>query len=127
MRAISRYVRIYSRVLNQILNHFWARTVPGPMPFWCVSLHLQYLKKKIFRSVGCTIVDMLCGNPPNSELQDIQALFRVGNEKIAKYSLPTETSLEMVEFVALLLEPESKDRPSAVEALEHPLFDRFNG
>lgn len=65
---------------------------------------------------------MLTGQIPNSHLQGMQAALTVVNTKVIKYVLPDETSKEMRALIVGLLGKETKDRPTAEEALAHEVF-----
>lgn len=70
------------------------------------------------RSIGATVVEMLTKNPPWHELEPMAALFKIANEKKARYKLGDHVSSQAREFIekAFL---EASDRPSANDLLSH--------
>lgn len=67
-------------------------------------------------SVGCTIIEMLTGRPPWSELTGPQAMFKVLNKTPP---IPETLSPEGKDFLNCCFRRNPADRPSAAMLLEH--------
>ncbi|CAA3025962.1 mitogen-activated kinase kinase kinase YODA-like [Olea europaea subsp. europaea] len=70
-------------------------------------------------SVGCTVVEMLTGKPPWSELNGVQAMFNVLNKSPP---IPETLSNEGKDFLRRCFQRRPADRPSATKLLEHPFL-----
>ncbi|XVF36214.1 hypothetical protein REPUB_Repub19eG0039100 [Reevesia pubescens] len=68
-------------------------------------------------SLGCTIIEMLIGKPPWSELEGPQAMFKVLNQTP---SIPEALSPEGKDFLNCCFQRNPAERPSAAMLLEHP-------
>lgn len=75
----------------------------------------------IYRSLACTIVEMLTGSPPWRDLEPMAAMFKIATE-LPKYTLPPNISTKMVEFLQLLFSIIPEKRPTAKDALKHSLL-----
>ena len=100
-------------------------------PYWMspqVALNTEYDSKTDIWSFGITCIEMIEGEPPNSQLKP-----RCAMEKIAR-SPPLVTDLlnpdfhtdEFIDFVGKCLEINPKSRPSAKELLKHPFINKFS-
>ena len=56
----------------------------------------------LYRSVGCTVVEMLTGKPPLGDLEPAAAMFRVGSEP-TKPTLPKGVSQAAKNFIEAAL------------------------
>ena len=56
----------------------------------------------LFRSTGCTVVEMLTGNPPLKELEPMAAIFKIGNNQV-NFDLPEGVSPDAHDFVTAAL------------------------
>lgn len=52
----------------------------------------------LYRSVGCTVVEMLTGKPPLGDLEPAAAMFRIGS-KPTKPTLPNGVSEAAKDFI----------------------------
>ncbi|XVE94827.1 hypothetical protein REPUB_Repub02eG0043200 [Reevesia pubescens] len=68
-------------------------------------------------SLGCTIIEMLNGRPPWSELEGPQAMFKVLNRTPP---IPEALSPEGKDFLHCCFQRNPAERPSAAMLLEHP-------
>ncbi|CAA0821933.1 mitogen-activated protein kinase kinase kinase 5 [Striga hermonthica] len=68
-------------------------------------------------SVGCTVIEMLTGKPPWSELTWVQAMFSVLNKSPP---IPEKLSAEGKDFLQRCFQRRPEDRPSAAKLLDHP-------
>ncbi|XP_058007186.1 mitogen-activated protein kinase kinase kinase 1-like [Hevea brasiliensis] len=75
-------------------------------------------------SVGCTVLEMLTGKPPYSDLglEKGQLIYRIG--KGHRPSLPDSLSDDSRDFIQQCLQVNPKDRPTAAELLEHPFVNK---
>ena len=90
--------------------------------FWMapeVVKQTAYTKKADIWSVGCLVVEMFTGEHPWAQLNQMQAIFKVGSAK-AKPSIPPDISPEAVNFLELTFELDHELRPSAADLLKHP-------
>ncbi|VFQ88855.1 unnamed protein product [Cuscuta campestris] len=69
-------------------------------------------------SLGCTVLEMLTGQLPYSNLDGMQALFRIGRGE--RPHIPSSVSREAEDFIVKCLQVNPADRPTAAELLEHP-------
>ncbi|CAH9125627.1 unnamed protein product [Cuscuta epithymum] len=69
-------------------------------------------------SLGCTVLEMLTGQVPYSNLEGMQALFRIG--KGERPRIPDSLSRDAQDFIVKCLQVNPTDRPTAGELLEHP-------
>ncbi len=69
-----------------------------------------------FRSLGCTLIEMLTGNPPNHEIEHQQAMFKVGSYDF-EVPLVEPISNQMRSMIECCLKIEDGDRPRACELL----------
>ncbi|XP_031373373.1 mitogen-activated protein kinase kinase kinase 5-like isoform X2 [Punica granatum] len=70
-------------------------------------------------SVGCTIIEMLDGKPPWSDLEGPQAMFKVLNRSPP---IPKNLSAQGKDFLQCCFRRNPAERPSAVELLQHPFL-----
>ncbi|KDP43623.1 hypothetical protein JCGZ_16910 [Jatropha curcas] len=73
-------------------------------------------------SLGCTVLEMLTGQPPYSHLEGMQALFRIG--KGEPPPVPDSLSREARDFILKCLHVNSNNRPTATQLLDHPFVKR---
>ncbi|KAK3419872.1 hypothetical protein EUGRSUZ_G00627 [Eucalyptus grandis] len=69
-------------------------------------------------SIGCTVLEMLTGQPPYSPLEAIQALFRIGRGKPPP--VPDSLSRDARDLILRCLQVNPNNRPSAAQLLDHP-------
>ena len=73
-------------------------------------------------SVGCTVVELLTGFPPNHKLNAMSALFRLMNDECPP--LPSNISPECESFLRRCFVKDMKARASADELLQHRWLTR---
>ncbi|XP_058007189.1 uncharacterized protein LOC131182265 [Hevea brasiliensis] len=75
-------------------------------------------------SVGCTVLEMLTGKPPYSDLglEKGQLIYRIGKGHLP--SLPDSLSDDSRDFIQRCLKVNPKDRPTTAELLEHPFVNK---
>lgn len=71
----------------------------------------------VFRSVGCTVVEMLTQRPPWAEFEAMAAIFKIATQP-TNPELPVHVSDHCREFLRRIF-VETKQRPSADELLRH--------
>ncbi|XP_039173143.1 mitogen-activated protein kinase kinase kinase 1-like isoform X2 [Eucalyptus grandis] len=69
-------------------------------------------------SLGCTVLEMLTSQRPYPKLDKAQALYKIGKGKHPP--LPRSLSSDARDFILTCLQKNPKDRPSAVQLLNHP-------
>ena len=72
-------------------------------------------------SVGCTMIEMACGQPPWSGMTVMVAMYKIA-ETDAMPDIPRHLSASCTEFIKLCLERDPKKRPNAVTLLKHPFM-----
>ncbi|CAD5327646.1 unnamed protein product [Arabidopsis thaliana] len=73
-------------------------------------------------SLGCTVLEMLTGQIPYSDLEPAAALFKIGKGKLLK--IPDTVSLDARHFILTCLKVNPEERPTAAELLNHPFVNR---
>lgn len=68
-------------------------------------------------SLGCTIVELIDGKPPYSNLNTMSAMFRIVEDELPP--IPDRCSPELVDFLKLCFAKDPTDRPTALELLSH--------
>jgi serine/threonine protein kinase len=82
--------------------------------------HHQINWFSVYRSFGCTIVELLTGLPPWGELDPILALFKIHTESLPSICKKIDCSEELESFIHDCCHRDPKRRPTAQELLEHP-------
>jgi len=73
------------------------------------------------RSLGCTVVEMLSGKPPWSEIKEYAALvYAIVTSHKPNYNLPDHVTDIAKDFLERCFIRDSHDRPSANELLSDP-------
>ncbi|WVQ97165.1 hypothetical protein IAU59_004275 [Kwoniella sp. CBS 9459] len=76
-------------------------------------------------SLGCTIIELLTGKPPYSDIgNSMTVLFRIVEDEMPP--LPPDISLELTDFLKLCFIKDPKARPAAVVMFEHPWVKALN-
>ncbi|KAL1366270.1 hypothetical protein AAHE18_03G346200 [Arachis hypogaea] len=73
-------------------------------------------------SLGCTVLEMLIGKRPYSDLEGVQALFRIGRGEPPP--IPETLSKDARDFILECLQVNPSKRPTAAQLLEHPFLRR---
>ncbi|CAL9232032.1 unnamed protein product [Arabidopsis halleri] len=69
-------------------------------------------------SLGCTVLEMCTGKIPYSDLEPVQALFRIGRGTLPE--VPYTLSQDARHFILKCLTVSPEERPTAAELLNHP-------
>jgi mitogen-activated protein kinase kinase kinase 1 len=70
-------------------------------------------------SLGCTVLEMVTGKPPLSELDWLEVLWRVGHGEAPP--IPENLSVDLKDFIKQCLEVDVNKRPTVDILLHHPL------
>ncbi|CAJ2644274.1 unnamed protein product [Trifolium pratense] len=73
-------------------------------------------------SLGCTVLEMLTGKIPYSNLECMQAIFRIGRGEPPP--IPDTLSRDAKDFILQCLQVNPDDRPTASQLLNHPFLQR---
>ena len=76
----------------------------------------KYGYKSDIWSFGCTTLEMLNGEPPNSALNRFAAMYKIEKEGLNP-SFPAGTSDHCVEFIKMCVQKEPQERPSSTDLL----------
>ncbi|KAF9687255.1 hypothetical protein SADUNF_Sadunf02G0074500 [Salix dunnii] len=74
-------------------------------------------------SLGCTVLEMLTRQIPYSELESMQALFRIGRG--VPPLVPDTLSNDARDFILQCLQVNPNDRPTAAVLLDHPFVKKL--
>jgi mitogen-activated protein kinase kinase kinase len=89
--------------------------------FWMapeVVKQTAYTKKADIWSVGCLVVEMFTGEHPWAQLNQMQAIFKIGSFS-AKPPIPHDVSADAQAFLECCFELNHEVRPSAGALLKH--------
>ncbi|XP_015724340.1 mitogen-activated protein kinase kinase kinase 19 isoform X2 [Coturnix japonica] len=92
-------------------------------PYWMAPEVINesgYGRKSDIWSVGCTVFEMATGKPPLASMDRIAAMFYIGAHRGLMPSLPDQFSGTAVDFVRACLTRDQRERPSALQLLDHP-------
>jgi serine/threonine protein kinase len=100
-------------------------------PYWMspqVALNLDYDTKTDIWSLGITSIEMIEGEPPNSELKPRFAIEKIGKSPPIASDLIDSNfhTEEFIDFVKKCLEINPNKRPSAKELLKHSFIINFS-
>ena len=100
-------------------------------PYWMspqVALNLDYDTKTDIWSLGITCIEMIEGEPPNSELKPRFAIEKIGKSPPIASDLIDSNfhTEEFIDFVKKCLEINPNKRPSAKELLKHSFIINFS-
>ncbi|NWW52330.1 M3K19 kinase, partial [Pedionomus torquatus] len=96
-------------------------------PYWMAPEVINesgYGRKSDIWSVGCTVFEMATGKPPLASMDRIAAMFYIGAHRGLMPSLPDRFSGAAVDFVRACLTRDQRERPSALQLLDHPFVKR---
>jgi mitogen-activated protein kinase kinase kinase len=91
-----------------------------------VVKQVAYTKKADIWSVGCLIVEMLTGEHPWAQLNQMQAIFKIGSFS-AKPPIPSDISTDAQGFLDLCFELDHEIRPAAGDLLVHAWMKKKAG
>lgn len=69
-------------------------------------------------SLGCTIIELLTGKPPYSDMLAMSAMFRIVEDE--RPPIPEKCSEELRDFLTQCFRKNPKQRPNAAELFKHP-------
>lgn len=77
-------------------------------------------------SLGCTVVELLTGKPPYSEIgNSLAVMFRIVEDP--NPPIPEGCSENLRDFLSLCFKKDPKERPTAESLFEHPWLKRSWG
>lgn len=82
-----------------------------------------YGRKTDIWSLGCTVVEMLSGNPPWADFEGIAAIYRIATSAAPEYKLPPRTTDVAKSFLLRCFVKEYDKRPTAIELFSHPFVN----
>ncbi|KAL0210777.1 hypothetical protein P9112_009075 [Eukaryota sp. TZLM1-RC] len=74
-------------------------------------------------ALGCTVIEILKGNPPYGHMAPMAALFRIVTDPSPP--LPTDISPELTDFLNQCFKKDPRERPSASKLRTHPWLKDF--
>eukprot|EP00794_Sanderia_malayensis_P006036 gene6036-6737_t len=80
-----------------------------------------YGRKADIWSIGCTVIEMLTGKPPWSDLEPMTAVYNIGTGKRPP-EFPAKLSGSLKDFLLQSFKRDPKSRPSAKDMLNHPFI-----
>lgn len=90
-----------------------------------VTAKSSYGRKADIWSLGCTLLEMLTGNPPWDGFEPMTAIFNIA-QRNPPYQLPPNTDPSLANLLSSLLERSPEKRPSAVDLINnHHAFKVF--
>ena len=107
-------------VMGDADKHF---TVVGS-PYWMAPEVIEATGHSTLSdvwSLGCTVVELLTGEPPNFGLNPMTAMFKIVQEPAP---IPPGVSAPMHAFLEACFQKDPARRPPARDLLAHPLFAR---
>ena len=107
-------------VMSDTDKHF---TIVGS-PYWMAPEIIQATGHSTLSdiwSLGCTVIELLTGEPPYFGLNPMTAMFKIVQTAAP---IPPGLSPTMHEFLGLCFRKDPEQRPPASELLNHPLFQR---
>ena len=114
----------------KLINEINRKSKKGS-PYWMspqVALNSDYNEKTDIWSLGITCVEMIEGEPPNSQLKPRFAMEKIGKDPPSADKLLRggKYSEEFKDFVRKCLEINQYKRPNAKELLRHSFIIKFN-
>ena len=97
--------------------------------FWMapeVVKQTAYTKKADIWSVGCLVVEMFTGEHPWAQLNQMQAIFKIGAGN-APPPIPRDISTDAQAFLERCFELDHEARPSAGQLLQHAWLAKKSG
>ncbi|XP_006816155.1 mitogen-activated protein kinase kinase kinase 2-like [Saccoglossus kowalevskii] len=109
-----------SKRLQTICTLNGMKSVTGT-PYWMSPEVINgegYGRKADVWSIGCTVVEMFTKNPPWSEFEAMAAIFKIATQQTSP-ELPLHVSDDARNFIWLIFNRNTQERPSAEELLMH--------
>lgn len=72
--------------------------------------------------MGCTVVEMVTGSPPNATTTSVQVLYKMAMLQKPKYKLSDTASKYLKEFLEKTFKEQATERPSAKTLLRKDPF-----
>ena len=106
------------------------RTSKKGSPYWMspqVVLNEKYDTKTDIWSLGITCVELVEGEPPNSDLKPGKVMELIANNppKVEDIIKEEEHTDEFINFVSLCLETDPSKRPTALQLIKHPFITKL--
>ncbi|KAL1924306.1 uncharacterized protein VTP21DRAFT_7341 [Calcarisporiella thermophila] len=105
--------------LNMKLRHTEGDKMAGT-PYWMapeiIELRGASPKSDIW-AFGCTIVELITGSPPYSDMSPLSAMYRIVEDP--NPPIPTSVSNELRDFLLKCFQKDPVNRPTAKELLQH--------
>ena len=114
----------------KLINEINRKSKKGS-PYWMspqVALNSYYNEKTDIWSLGITCLEMIEGDPPNSQLKPRFVIEKIGKDPPSAEELlkGKNYSEEFKDFVKKCLEVNQRKRPNAKELLKHHFIMKFN-
>ncbi|PKI82734.1 mitogen-activated protein kinase kinase kinase [Malassezia vespertilionis] len=112
---------ISKKVESGLLNATGNRDALQGSVYWMapeVVKQTMYTPKADIWSVGCLVVEMLTAEHPWANLDQMQALFKIGMGKPPE--IPEDVSVSAIAFLRAIFEIDFQQRPTADALLAHP-------
>jgi serine/threonine protein kinase len=77
------------------------------------------------RSLGCTVIEMLSGNPPWHEYEGVAAIFKIATQEPPINQIAKSASAVARDFLASCLCRDKERRPSSEELISHKFVNEF--
>ena len=110
---------------GQYLGALMQSTIQAAFFFNSEWINFQLDRLLTFRSLGCTVVEMLTGHPPWHEFEGVAAIFKIATTYPPIYELPLNTSEIVKNFLSACFKRNPDERQTAEELLNHRLVS-FN-
>ena len=107
--------------LNAVQNKHDVSGTPNWMAPEIITLSGASTASDIW-SLGCTIVEMITGKPPYSELISLTAMFKIVEDDMPP--IPPRCSPELYNFLAICFAKDPVARPTAAELFDHPWLSK---
>lgn len=99
-------------------------------PFWMAPEVIQetgHNYKADIWSLGITIIEMAEGHPPHYDVHPLRAIFIIPTRPPPEFADKSKWSPELNNFLQNCLTKNAKDRPSAIQLLNHPWVLKHKG
>lgn len=100
-----------------VMYNLWYWVELDVKVLWMYLNHLYFIHSLCYRSVGCTVVEMLTQRPPWAEFEAMAAIFKIATQP-TNPTLPPHVSDHCRDFLKRIF-IETKQRPAAEDLLRH--------